>query len=165
MSRLLCVIALVCLSAPVQAGAFRHYGKPQSPLQVSIAPVQIGLAASDIKPGDVVEFRISAKSFADAGELLINVELHGGLQLVTGDLSWRGAAAKGEVKTLLVTVRTPMQGNGRIIARIATSPESGASFAAQAEYLMGGQAQGKSATVAQEKKDSKGRRIREYRDH
>lgn len=165
MRRLLYVLTLVCLSAPAQAGAFRYYGKPLPPLQVSIAPVQSGLAAADIKPGDVVEFRIRARSVADAGELTIKVELHGGLQLVTGDLSWSGPVKQGEDKTLTITVRNSSQGNGRVVARISTSPASGASFTSQVEYLMGRQTQNKSATVAQEKKDSKGRQIREYRDH
>ena len=140
-----------------------HAAKPRSPLQASISPVQSGLVATAIKPGDAVEFKIVGKTFTDTGELNIKVELHGGVELLSGETSWTGPANKGEDKTLLITVRAPKHGNGRISARVSMPPSSGASFAAGAEYLLGMSAQKKPAPLPEIKKDNKGREIREYR--
>lgn len=140
-----------------------HAAKPRVPLQVNISPVQSSLVPADIRPGDTVEFKIAGKAFTDAAELNINVELHGGAKLVSGETSWSGPAKKGEDKALLITVRAPMHGNGMIRARISMSPSSGASFAAETEYLLGKSAQKKPAHLPEKKKDHKGREIREYR--
>ena len=125
-------VLLALLMAVLLEPALLHAAKPRSPLQVAISPVQSGLVAANIKPGDVVEFKIIGKTFADADELNINVELHGGVALVSGEISWTGPASKGEDKTLLITVRAPKHGNGWIKARISLPPTSGASFAAGA---------------------------------
>lgn len=165
MKKTMLVLMMAVLLDPLLA----HAAKPRSPLQVSIIPVQSGLASAninsgaDIKPGDVIEFKITGKSFADADELNINVELHGGVELVSGDTSWTGPVNKGEDKVLLITVRAPMHGNGRIRARISMSPSSGASFAAETEYHLGKNAENKPAAAPAIKKDNKGREIREYR--
>ena len=142
---------------------FAHAAKPRAPLQVSISAAQPGLAPADIRPGDTVELKITGKTFADTAELNINVELHGGAKLVSGETSWTGPAKKGEDKTLLITVRVPMHGNGMVRARIAMSPSSGASFAAETEYRFGKNAEKKPAREPAKKKDNKGREIREYR--
>lgn len=156
-------VLLALLMAVLLEPALLHAAKPRSPLQVAISPVQSGLVAADIKPGDVVEFKIIGKTFADADELNIKVELHGGVALLSGETSWTGPANKGEDNTLLITVRAPKHGNGWIKARIAMPPTSGASFAAEAEYLLGMSAQKKPIPVPEIKKDHKGREIREYR--
>ena len=140
-----------------------HAAKPRSPVQVTIATVQPGLAPADIKPGDAVEFRITGMTVADAGELNLNVELQGGVSLLSGQTSWSGPVKKGEARTLLITVRAPKHGNGRILARISTPPTGGASFAAEAEYLIGQGALKKPAPQPEIKKDNKGRSIREHR--
>ena len=160
-------VALFAGGSGTEAGhaKMRTAGKPMAPLKISIAPVQAGLAAADIKPGDTVEFKITGVAFTDAAELGIIVELQGGVSLVSGDTSWTGPAKKGEDKMLLFTVRAPMHGNGIIVARISMSPSSGASFAAGAEYRFGRNAVKKPATLPEKKKDDKGREIREYRDN
>lgn len=159
MNRIWLALLMAVLFDPLVAQA----AKPRAPLQVTITPVQLNLAAADIKPGEAVEFKIIGKTFADAGELNINVELHGGVQLLSGAMSWTGQAKKGEEKILPITVRAPKNGNGRIRARISASPSSGATFAAEAEYRIGQQAQKKPAALPEKKKDHKGREIREYR--
>lgn len=140
-----------------------HAGKPRSPLQVSVSPVQSGLTPADIKPGDIVELKIVGKSFADADQLAIKVAFFGGAELVSGDTSWSGAVKKGEEKTLLISVRASRQGGGGLRARISMSPSGGASFVAGAEYSFGQNAKKKPNPVPAIKKDSKGREIREYR--
>lgn len=157
------VLAILCASAMVNAGELRTHGKPRSPLQVNISPVQAGLVSADIKPDDVVEFRITGKALAEAGEVQIKVELHGGVELLSGETTWVGPAMKGEDKTLLITVRAPKQGNGMIRARISMSPSSESSFSAETEYRFGKNHDNKAAHLPAINKDNKGRAIREYR--
>lgn len=159
---------MLCMVATVQAGGMKSHGKPRSPLQVSITPIQSGLSASDdktgtaIRPGEVINLRITGKSFADVEELNIQVELYGGVELVSGETSWSGPARKGDDKTLLITVRATVLGDGGVRARISTPPSSGAAFTAEAEYRLGQNALKKPAQPKMQK-DHKGREIREYR--
>ena len=139
-----------------------HAAKPRSPLQVNIEPTQLGQLAEAIKPGDVVEFKIIGKTFVDADELSIKVKLHGGMELIAGETTWVGSLKKGQDKVLLLTVRVPKQGYGRIMARIAMPPTAGASFVAEAEYEFGSSTVKKPAEFPAIKKDSKGRELREY---
>lgn len=136
--------------------------KPQSPLQVIISPVQPALSALDIKPGDALEFKITGKTNSNTQNLNIKVELHDGVEMVTGNSSWQGAAQKGEEKTFLITVRAPVQGGGWITAKISMSPSSGASFAAEAEYHFGKDMASKPALKPKPNKDRKRRNIKEY---
>jgi len=159
MKRFLLALSIAMLFDPLLA----HAAKPRAPLQVSIAAVQSGISAADIKPGEVVELEITGRTLAGADELNINVELHGRVTLLSGETSWTGPAGKGEDKTLRITVRAPMHGNGKVSARISMSPSSGASFAAETEYIMGRNAQQKPAALPEKKKDNRGREIREYR--
>jgi hypothetical protein len=160
----LCVLAILCMSTAVYAGGMgASSGKPRSPVQVSISPVKSGISPADIKPGDIVEFKISGKTYTDAGELKINVELLGGVELLSGNTTWAGPALKGEDKLLLLSVIVPKHGNGMIRARILMSPSSEASFSAEAEYRFGTYAEKKPALLPEIKKDSKGRSIREHR--
>jgi hypothetical protein len=141
----------------------RVQGKPQSPLRADIVPVQSGLAPADIKPGDVIEFRVTGRSLAIDGEMRIKLMLVGGVELEYGDMTWDGPVLKGEEKLLLVAVRVPKHGNGMIRARVSMSPSSGATFAAEAEYRFGKYAEKKPTHRPEIKKDNKGRAIREYR--
>ena len=139
-----------------------HAAKPRPPLQVSIAPMQSDLLAAAVKPGDVVELKIIGKTFVDASELSIKVRLYGKMEWVSGETTWSGPLKKGEEKLLLLTVRMPKQGHGRIMARMATPPTPSASFAAEAEYEFGSSTMRKPAELPAIKKDGKGREIREY---
>jgi len=159
MKRIALALLTACLLFPLLAQA----EKPQSPLQVNISPAQTGLASVDINPGDVVELNITGKTFVEAGELVINVELHNGVELISGATSWAGSVNKGEEKTLVIKVLVPKQDNGSVTARITMSPSSNASFAAEAEYRFGQKGVKKPDQMPKIKNDSKGRAIREYR--
>lgn len=137
--------------------------KPRPPLQVSIVPVQANQLVTAIKPGDMVELKIIGTTFVDVSELTIKVKLYGKMEKVAGQTTWSGPLKKGEEKVLMLTVRMPKQGHGRITARIAIPPAPGASFAAEAEYEFGSSKISKSAELPVIKKDSRGSEIREYR--
>lgn len=163
MRHYLCLLSILCLPVIVYAGEMKTPGKPRPPLQIAISPVQSGLSPAYIKPGDVVELKIIGKTLADADELNIKVELLGGVELVSGETSWVGPAKKGEDKALLVTVRAPKHGNGRIRARVSVMQTGGAAFAVETEYRLGADLEKKPTTLPEIKRDNKGREIKEYR--
>src|SRR4030067_2974245 len=124
MKKVLLALLIAVLLEPLLV----HAAKPRSQLQVSISPAQPGIAAADIRPGEVIDLNITGRTLADTDELNINVELHGRVTLLSGETSWTGPARKGEDKTLLITVRAPMHGNGKVSARISMSPSEGAAY-------------------------------------
>jgi hypothetical protein len=137
--------------------------KPLSPLRINIAPVQAGITSDQIKPGDIVEFNVTAVSSIDTQELTINVELVGGVQLVSGDTSWNGPAAKNEEKSIALTVRAPRSGKGMIEAHVSIPPSDGARFSAGAQYTLGSEVKTKPENDRPVKKDLKGQDVIEYR--
>lgn len=156
--RLLPIIILVFSPLALYAA------KPLPPVQISVAPAQAGLAAGDIKPGDVVEFKVIARSMMDSPEMRVTVELTGGAELVSGETSWAGPMAKGEEKTLLFSVRAPKKGNAKIKASMETTATEGAAFRAHARYSLGEDVNAQKPGPARPvKKDGKGRDVIEYR--
>ena len=140
-------------------------GKPQSPLQISIAPIDPSITPERIKPADMVEFVVTVVSLSDAEEIRILVELPKGSELVSGELSWSGSVSRNEKQTLKYTVKVPVKQSGPIKARVVMPSSEGHSFSASAYYALGAQAQpkDKSGTVRPLKKDSKGSDVIEYR--
>lgn len=140
-------------------------GKPQSPLQISIAPIDPSITPENVKPGDVVEFVATAVSLADAEEMRISVTLPKGAVLVSGDLSWSGPANEGEKRYLSFTIKIPSKQTSTIKARAVMPYPEGHSFSASAHYSLGVQAKPKdnAGTVRPLKKDSKGSDVIEYR--
>lgn len=137
--------------------------KPKPPLEIAIAPEQLGLTSADIKPGDSVAFTITARAQADLTEVVISVDLIGGVELVSGEASWKGGMVRGEAKVLTVTVRAPLKGAGAIKARIRTAGAPGPGFGAETRFDLGGEGKSKPAPKKQIKKDAKGRGVVEYR--
>lgn len=157
------VLFAVSLLLPALTCA-RQARKPLPPLQVRIAPAQAGITSDQIKPGDTVEFKVTAVSSIDVQELHIEVELSGGAKLISGDTYWRGPAAGNEEKIITLTVQAPEKGKGRIKARVTVPPSNGTRFSAEAQYVLGPDVKEKAARDERSvKKDRTGRDIIEYR--
>ncbi len=158
---------IVALATAFLMAAFPAYAgpskKPLPPLRISIAPVQPGITSDQIKPGDIIEFKVIALSSIDVPEMSIKVELVGGAKLVSGDMSWSGPAVKNEAKSITLTVQAPEQGKGMIKARVSLPPSDSTRFSAQTEFRLGPETKTKSAQEPVIKKDRKGRSIIEYR--
>lgn len=160
------VAGLCSLTTAVFAAAVQH--KPRLPMQISIAPAQPGLDLNAVKPGDVVELKVTASSAFDAAQMLIEVQLSDGVEHVTGSLTRSGPAVMKEGQELIFSVRVPAQGIGRIKARVSVQDGNGKEIVRSAQYLvMSGkdrqeQEQQKMKTSRPAKKDSKGRPIVEY---
>lgn len=163
MRHFLFFLAILCAPFWVNAGGMETHGKPRSPLQVTIVPAQSDVVPAGIKPGDVVEFKVTGKSPGAEGDMKIKVELVGGVELLSGDIAWSGFTQKGEEKSFLIAVKVPRHGNGIIRARVSMSPSSAASFTAVAEYCFGKYAEKKPSHLPEIKKDNRGRSIREHR--
>lgn len=137
--------------------------KPLPPLRISIVPVQSGTVPDQVKPDDVIEFRVTAVSAVDVREMRIDVELTGGAKLVSGDTSWSGSAAKNEEKSITLIVQAPKTGKGRIKAKVSIPPADGTRFSAGAEYTLGPELKSKPEQEHPVKKDGRGRSVIEYR--
>lgn len=159
MKKTLLLLSMFALFMPLMVQA----AKPMSPLQINIVADQPSLNSAAIKPGDVVNFRITAKTYIDTQDLFLRVELHGGVRLISGDLSWLGSANKGEEKVLQISVRAPRQGKGKIKVKSSISQSSATSITAESEYILGNVPQLKPSTAPQIKKNNEGRTIKEYR--
>lgn len=152
------------LPAAVHAGGRKPPEKPLPPLGVSISPVEEGLLPADIKPGDTVQFRVTVFSFINTKEMCIEIKLSGGVELIEGETVWTGPVEKNEERTLLLTVRAPLKGKGRIKAKAVIPASRGNFFSARASYKLGEDVAGKAAESAPlKKKDGLGRDIIEYR--
>ncbi len=158
------IISVSCLHAGGILAAELQY-KPQHPLQISISPAQPGIDLNAIQAGDVVELAATAISSHDAGNMTVTVKLSGGVDLVSGDLSWSGPAVKMEPRSIRFSVRVPEQGIGRIMAQVSIT-NGKKDLTRKAQYLlMTGkerQEQQKMKASKPAKKDSKGRLIVEY---
>lgn len=152
---------ILLLGTPLSYG--KQAGKPLPPVQITIVPVQAGLAQEEIKPGDIIDLIITAESFAQTHEMRIEVNLTGGAKLVSGETSWKGSASKNEKKTITLTVQAPEKGKGIIRARVSLPPTGSTRFSSEAHFSLGPEIREKPAKKPVVKKDSKGRRIIEYR--
>jgi hypothetical protein len=138
-------------------------GKPQPPVQVTIAPSQPSQANAAIKPGDSVPIRIAVTPAADATQLHIVCTLSEGVELVSGALEWTGPAKKGEEQVHALTVRSPRNGKGMVSARVELYADGVLLFTTNAEYDLETAAMEKPQQPIGTRKDSKGRRVDEYR--
>jgi len=149
----------------VAAYAGNPYQKPRLPIQVTIAPVHQTITSSTIKPNDVVDIEVKGVSLLDVADMNLQVELLKGAELVSGDVSWKGSAAKGEQKALLISVRAPSSGIGRVRAILSVTAGYGRPMTVETQFLLGADNSShqhkKPAPV--NKKDSKGRDIQEFR--
>lgn len=157
---LIAALGLLLTASVCNAAAPR---KPMPPVLITIAPSSAGITQDQIKPGDVVAFKVTATSAIDVKEMHIDVHLTRGAKLVSGETSWKGPSAKNEEKTLLLTVQAPERGTGTIRARVSVPPSDGARFSSEARFMLGPEAQAKPEHNAVKKKDSRGRNIIEYR--
>ncbi len=153
-------LAAVFLS-PAQAAP--PGGKPQLPIQVGIAPVQPGVSAKTLRPGDVADLAVTATAMTAADEMRIELKLQGGAQLVAGSLSWSGPAEKGEQKQLLISVRVPDQGAGRVKATVTLIRGGKKVMKRSFQYVLSEDASEEEREPAgKPRKDSRGRDIIEY---
>jgi hypothetical protein len=165
---LLLMLILYCtmlvLSGTVSAAG--HAKKPRPPLNITIQPVQADVLATAIQPGDTIPFRVTAVAYVDTQELRVTIELSGGAELVSGETTWTGTAARNEKKEFILTVRAPQKGRGKISAHAAIPGTDGPSFAVESRYLLGVEPNMKSSlsdTRPRVKKEGHGRDVIEYR--
>ena len=137
--------------------------KPRPPLQISIAPARPGVTPETIKAGDVVDFKVVASSMIDTMEMRIQVKLADGVELVSGDLSWTGPAMKNEIRTLPITIKAPLTGNGSVKAKLSITLSEGSEFTTSSEFVLGGGTKPKSESARPVRKDSRGHGVVDYR--
>lgn len=137
--------------------------KPQPPLRITITPAQPGVTSETIKPGDVVELNVSAVAFVDTDALQVTINIPEGAVLVAGELSWTGPAMKNEMKTLPITIKVPLKGNGSVKAHLSITRSGSTVFTTSSEYVLGGVKKSKPESERPVRKDSRGKDVIEYR--
>jgi hypothetical protein len=145
------------------AASLSYKNKPQPPVNISIAPVQSGLQASNIKPGDSVEFRVNVLPSTDASEMRIHNTLDGGTELIAGDLSWSGAVRKGQEVIISFTVRAAQKGKGKITSHVEIFSGNVLLYTSKTVYELGTTEKDKPGPPRGVLKDSKGKGVVEYR--
>lgn len=153
----------VVVTSAWASGAAVPKAKPQPPLMISIAPAQPGVTPENIRPGDVVDFKVTATSMVDTTEMRIEVKLAGGAELVSGELSWTGPALKNEIKILPIRIRVPLKGKGSVKAQLSITLSGGTAFSTSSEYSLGHVEKPKLEPARPVRKDSKGHDVIEYR--
>jgi len=139
------------------------YGsKPASPLSITIRPADKSLMPQDIREGDTLVMDVTVLSMADLDRVKVNLKLTGGIMLVQGDLSWTGSMTKGESKNLLITVKIPEMGHGKIKGTVVAKVSGNIRFSDSASFIPGKLAKEKSTPLPL-KKDGRGRPIIEHR--
>jgi hypothetical protein len=157
------IMASIFVAANSWAQAASSKGKPMIPVQVSIEPTVAKMKPQNIKPGDVVEFKVSARAPRGTDEMTIEITLLDGTELVSGDLKWSGKVSRNEEKRLVVSVRAPAKGTGRVMASVTVLRDGKSSIAKQAIYTLGSTdsgAAGKPAPAT--RRDNRGRTVVEY---
>ncbi len=155
------VALLLCATAvPAAAGA---KSKPMVPVQVTIEPTTAKMKPKDIRPGDVVEFRVSARAVRGADEVRVDITLLDGAELVAGDLNWAGKLSGNEAKQLVISVRAPSTGVGRVMAAVSAVRDGKVVMTKQSIYTLGANAGAEKGKPAPKtRRDSKGREVVEY---
>ena len=68
--------------------------KPTSPIHVSIHPESV------VSPGSIVSFVVQVTSSLPSDNLIIDIDLPQGAELVSGELYWRGTIYQEEICNL-----------------------------------------------------------------
>lgn len=156
------LIFSVLLISPVYGFSGRTH-KPLPPLEITINPVSSEIVSTEIKPGQVVEFKVTAVAYSDLSQMVIQVNFAGGVSLVSGETMWKGPGIKAHEKSLIFTIRTPEKGQGKLIASVRSAPDTGVRFSAEAVYVLGPEHKEKASRNEHSvKKDRKGRDVIEY---
>ena len=103
--------------------------KPQSPVTVTIHP------AKEPSSGEEIDFVVSATSQVTAQQLAIIVYPPKDMQLIRGDLSWRGPVQRGQTKALRFTGAFKQLSNQQILVNAVIQNEKGPRFSARASYV------------------------------
>jgi hypothetical protein len=115
----------------LNAGPFSNTqatGKPQSPVSVSIQPSKASQTDENIG------FIVRATSQISSQQFVIIVHPPKDMQLIRGELTWRGAVQAGQSKTLEFTGFFKQKLNQRILVNAMIESESGPRFSARASY-------------------------------
>jgi len=128
-------LSIILISIPVlwsclTAVAKPPEGKAQSPVNITISATQTP------KLGKAVEFIVNATARFDTDKLVINVHPPKGMVLNSGDLTWQGAANRGQPKVLRFNASFTEPSQKNISVNAFVRSPSGSRFGARAEYVL-----------------------------
>jgi len=121
-------IPLFCSCFAVVASPSK--GKAQSPVTITVEAKQI----PELR--QAVDFVVRATSKFNTDNLVINVHPPKGMVLNSGELSWQGAANRGQTKMLRFNASFTEQSKQNVSVNAFVVSPSGSRFGAQAEYVL-----------------------------
>jgi hypothetical protein len=120
---------LISLSCWTQAALADSVAiKAATPVRVSIVP------ESAVTPGSAASFSVRVSSDVASDNLVVDINLPPGAELLSGDVRWAGGISPGEVRELRVIVRLPADSVPNIAATATIRATNGAQLAASDEY-------------------------------
>lgn len=120
------LFALGCQAAP-------HTHKPQGPLTVTITP------EGEVVPGEPVTLVVRVSSSMASPDLQLLVHPPGDMQLVSGELQWRGAIARNGTVTLQFTGLFSDKHASTVSATAHVAAPGGGRMASRAQWRTGPQ--------------------------
>jgi len=122
--------ALVIISTALCSNAFADTaaGKPSVPVQITITP------ESEVTPGGVSQFLISATSQIASDSFVINIIPPKGGKWLSGPSQWRGPVLPRQAQQIRVTLRMPDTGALALEVNAGIEADDGSRMAASAVY-------------------------------
>jgi len=122
---------------PSYGAAKRPSSKPQSSLIISISFEDRHLDPDDIEPGSIINLIITATSHTDADDVHIEIRPSDRLQVIVGELEWKGPVNKGESRVMTIQVRSPESGKAEIRATAFLMSDGGTALSAVSSLSFG----------------------------
>lgn len=124
------LLALFTLTACVQGESVTAAGKPSSPLQLRLQPVDT------VTPGRDVTFEAELMATISLDQVVLEVTLPPAIQLISGPLRWQGPLLPGQPQRVTFSVHIPAEGTHRVRA-IAFVPEDNGHISTEAVFIVG----------------------------
>ena len=155
------LIAIV-LSGSVPDDTHGASAKPLPPVTIVIIPAE----PSRI-PESTGEKSLTAiiRANVDVPELSVDIYTTNDVEVVKGDLAWKGRLGKSGQHSMHITVHQVRPGKGLVRARVTIGADKGAAYTARAEYSLAGKKQQKRKTAPQPdvvRKDRRGNDVIEH---
>lgn len=91
---------------PQTYGESRKYlSKPQSPFKISITREDKNEELSVNFPADIVTLKITTTSYIEATDLHIDIKVPNKIEVIAGELKWKGPLKKNSSKVLTIQLR------------------------------------------------------------
>lgn len=126
------LLALLTLTACVQSESVTTAGKPSSPLQLRLQPVE------EATPGRDVTFEAELLTTISLEQVVLEITLPTNIPLLSGLIRWQGPLLSGQPQRIAFSIHIPAEGTHRIKAT-AFVPDNNGHISTEAVFIVGAQ--------------------------